>query len=187
MRARQARAVAAGTAASGPRYPVRPLHAAPSLCLSRPALFLLPYPPSALSRSAVSLTAGVCAQPRTAAAAGVAAAAAAAGAAAARLRQRRRRRRLLLLLLLLGAPTLTLAPLPCLARLFVGVFGRGLPTGQQRGAGGWGGWGLEGYPLRFSPFLGVFHRFFTVFSPFFPVFCPVFCLKSSRGTYRAAF
>ena len=51
---------------------------------------------------------------------------------------------------------LTLAPLPCLARLFVGVFGRGLPTGQQRGAGGWGAAGFGGFPLIFSPFLPVF-------------------------------
>ena len=50
---------------------------------------------------------------------------------------------------------LTLAPLPCLARLFVGVFGRGLPTGQQRGAGGWGAAVLGGFPLIFSPFFPV--------------------------------
>ena len=43
--------MAAVTAAAGPRYPVRP----PSLCLSRRALFVLPYPPSTLSGSAVSL------------------------------------------------------------------------------------------------------------------------------------
>ena len=73
-----------------------------------------------------------CSTPATAAAAAAAAVAAAAGCA------------------------LTLAPLPCLARLFVGVFGRGLPTGQQRGAGGWGAAGFGGFPLIFSPFLPVF-------------------------------
>ena len=94
----------------------------------------------------------------------VARAAGAAGAAAAGLL---RRLRLLLLAkllaLLLGAPpalpnpALSLFGPGRLSAFLVGVW----PTGQQRGAGGWGGWGLEGFPLILSPFFGVFSPFLT--------------------------